>query len=114
LRGYGLSMLGRVELARERYADAVRYLVEADELAGSGPSRQHLVALAAKRRFTEVDALAENLENPDIGTVGLIRRLDRTAVALDRGQWSRGLAIANGGMVAAREVNEFLAVELAF
>lgn len=114
LRSWPLNVLGRIELAREEYADAVRYLTESEALADTGPSRQHLVTLAAQRRFTDAEGMAGRMETPDMGGLPLIRRLDRITVLLDSAQWHRGLAVAGDARAEAQTPGELLTAELAF
>ena len=114
LRGLQLRTLGRIELAREQYADAARYFTETESLSDSGPIREHVAVLAAQRRFADAMAMADQMKATEVTAVGLVGRLDRISMALDGGQWKRGLRFAEDAAAEAREFGGLLAVELGF
>jgi putative peptide modification system cyclase len=99
----GFEQVGRIQLARDHYADALRAFRQA-ETGGRPASRQHAAALAATRRFAPALALLDKQPPSD-----LTANFERISIALDQGHWDQARRTAAATAEQAKTVDPLLA-----
>ncbi|MFS8062979.1 MAG: putative peptide modification system cyclase, partial [Luteimonas sp.] len=99
----GFEQVGRIQLARDHYPDALRAFRQA-ETGGRPASRQHAAALAATRRFAPALALLDKQPPTD-----LTANFERISIALDQGQWDQARRTAAATAEQAKAADPLLA-----
>lgn len=92
---------GVIDLAMNRYEDAIAQFDKADSYGLTGPRIQHVYAYVALRRYADAARVAALQGSAGAPAVDLLARRHEVVVPLDRGRWAAASEALQGLVTAA-------------
>ncbi len=98
-------MLGALQLAQERYADAQASFQQYESLGGPSYNQQYADTFAAQRRFAEAREMLGRLKASNVANMDFPGQIDSVIFPLDQGQWRLGMTTMDQLLPVAAKVN---------